>query len=416
MKNLRITIISTGSELTAGRSSDTNSTWIAGQLFELGWKVRNFLVLPDDPKVITDELKNLKEISIQNPEEPVLVIMTGGLGATDDDYTLQCALELNDKKSEPSEKARLKLQKFYETRGKSYSDILPVVLRQVYVPEGSVTLDNASGLAVGFVESLSNQSYLVCMPGVPSEMKEMFSRRLVPFLKRTYLKENLFQETRWVWNIGESLFQAEFIPQVSDLLAEGMEWGVTAQKGFIKAIFQSKEKKQVEEAAHRVEKFYGSESTSDVFASVHQKLSIAGLQLSVAESCTGGLLGKKITDLPGASIYFNGGVIVYSNSQKTKLLSVDPEILKSHGAVSEETCKSMLNGLEQISNSDLSLSITGIAGPEGGTEEKPVGTVWIGRKRKGANAEAFKYVFPGNRDTIRENAANTALFLLNQIL
>lgn len=416
MNQLHITIISTGSELTAGRSTDTNSSWIASQLFELGWKVRNFLVLPDDPKIITEELRKLKETSIQNPEEPVLVIMTGGLGATEDDYTLQCALELNGKKSEPSEKARLKLQKFYESRGKSYSDILPVVLRQVYVPEGCLTLDNASGLAVGFVETLSNQSYLVCMPGVPSEMKEMFSRRLVPFLKRTYLKENLFQETRWVWNIGESLFQAEFIPQVADLLAEGMEWGVTAQKGFIKAIFQAKEERLVVDAALRVEKFYGSGSTKDVFVSIHQKLSANGLHLSVAESCTGGFLGKKITDMAGSSSYFDGGVIVYSNAQKTKLLSVSPEILTAYGAVSEETCKSMLNGLEQISNSDFTLSITGIAGPDGGSEEKPVGTVWIGRKRKGANAEAFKYVFPGNRDTIRENAANTALFLLNQIL
>jgi nicotinamide-nucleotide amidase len=416
MKSPRITIISTGSELTAGRSIDTNSAWIANQLFELGWKVRNFLVLPDDPKTISDELKKLKEYAQASPDESVLAIMTGGLGATEDDYTLQCALELGGKGKEINEKARIKLQRFYESRGKSYADILPVVLRQIYVPEGSQTLDNSAGLAVGFIETLSDNSFLVCMPGVPMEMKEMFTRRLIPFLKKTYEKEHLFQETRWVWNIGESLYQDEFIKKQIDLLDGGLEWGVTAQKGFIKAIFQASEKALVEEAARRIEKYYGTMCTTDVFERVHKHLMEVNQTLSVAESCTGGFLGKKITDLPGSSKYFLGGVLVYSNNQKSKLLSVSKDLLDSQGAVSKEVCLSMLDGLEKLIGSDYSISITGVAGPDGGTEEKPVGTVWIGRKKRNESAEAFLFLFPGNRETIRENAANTALFLLNQIL
>ncbi len=416
MKNPRITIISTGSELTAGRSIDTNSSWIANQLFELGWKVRNFLVLPDDPKIILHELNLLKSSASESQDEPVLVIMTGGLGATEDDYTLQCALALSGKKVETNEKARIKLQRFYESRGKSYAEILPVVLRQVDTPEGSLTLDNTVGLAVGFVESLSENSYLVCMPGVPGEMKEMFTRRLIPFLKRTYQKQNLFQETRWVWYIGESLFQSEFMGNQKDLIEAGLEWGVTAQKGFIKAIFQSSKIELVEEAAKRLETFYGNKCTRDVFQNVHETLLKSGLRLSVAESCTGGLLGKKITDLAGSSGYFDGGVIVYSNLQKQNLISVDPEIIKTYGAVSENTCKAMLDGLEKQINSDFFLSITGIAGPDGGSSEKPVGTVWIGRKKKNSEPEAFLFQFPGNREAIRDNAANTALYLLNQLL
>jgi nicotinamide-nucleotide amidase len=416
MKNPRITIISTGSELTAGRSIDTNSAWIANQLFEQGWKVRNFLVLPDNPKTILDELQKLKEYANQNPEESVLVIMTGGLGATEDDYTLQCALALNNKITEVNEKARIKLQRFYESRGKAYSDILPVVLRQIYVPEDSYTLENANGLAVGFVENLSDNSFLACMPGVPSEMKEMFSRRLLPFLKRTYEKEHLFQETRWVWNIGESLYQDEFIKKQEDLIQLGLEWGVTAQKGYIKAIFQASKENLVKEAASRIESFYGTMCTQDAFERVHNMMMQTNKHLAVAESCTSGLLGKKITDMSGASAYFDGGVVVYSNEQKKRLLSVKESTLSSFGAVSEQTCREMLEGLENLTGSDFSLAITGIAGPNGGTEEKPVGTVWIGRKKRGGSPETFHFLFPGNRESIREISANTALFLLNQVL
>ena len=286
-----ITIISTGSELTAGRSIDTNSGWIANQLFEMGWKVRNFIVLPDDPKVIMEELTRIKETATKNPSEAVLAIMTGGLGATEDDYTLQCALELTGKKMEVNEKARLRLQKFYESRGKSYSDILPLVLRQVYIPEDSITLENSAGLAVGFIVSLDKNSFFSCMPGVPIEMKEMFQRRLLPFLKKTYQKENLFKETRWIWNIGESLFQSEFIGEQKDLVGAGLEWGVTAQKGFIKAIFQSTSEALVKEVINRIEIFYGDKCTKDVFEENHNSLLATNSSLAVAESCTGGLLG-----------------------------------------------------------------------------------------------------------------------------
>jgi nicotinamide-nucleotide amidase len=416
MKNPRITIISTGSELTAGRSIDTNSAWIANQLFELGWKVRNFLVLPDDPEAILDELRQLQDYAKSHPEESVLAIMTGGLGATEDDYTLQCALALNGKESEVNEKARIKLQMFYESRGRAYSDILPVVLRQVYVPAGSKTLDNQVGLAVGFIEGLTDQSYLVCMPGVPMEMKEMFQRRVVPFLKKTYEKSHLFQQTRWIWNIGESLYQDEFIKKQTDLIQAGMEWGVTAQKGYIKGIFQASKEELVTEAASRMEAFYGINCTGDVFSQVHTTLLASKQTLAVAESCTGGMLGKKITDIPGSSAYFLGGVITYSNVEKVNLLSVSQKSLETYGAVSEQICLAMVSGLESLTGSDYSLSITGIAGPDGGSQEKPTGTVWIGRKKKGEAASAYHFVFPGNRETIRENASNTALFLLSQIL
>ncbi|TGN10006.1 nicotinamide-nucleotide amidohydrolase family protein [Leptospira ilyithenensis] len=416
MKQPQITIIATGSEITAGRSIDTNSGWIANRLFEEGWKVRNFIALPDNPKTILEELLLLKRKAENDPDNPILAIMTGGLGSTEDDYTLQTVLDLQNKEREVVEKARIKLQKLIESRGRSYTEILPAMLRQVYVPSGSYTLDNSAGIAVGFAEEIAPSSFLVCMPGVPAEMKEMFNRRLLPFLKRNYGIENLKQTTRWIWSIGESLFQEEFMKNQKDLLSSGMDWGVTAQKGFIKTIFNAKDESLLNEVVSRIQNFYKELCTEDVFTEVHESLSLSRKSLAVAESCTGGLLGAKITDIKGSSAYFLGGVITYSNDQKVGLLGVGGDTIAKFGAVSRETCSEMADGLSDKTNADYSLSITGIAGPDGGTEEKPVGLVWIGRKKKGKPTETFRYLFPGNRETIRENAANTALYLLHQIL
>lgn len=406
----RITIVSTGSEITAGRSIDTNSGWIANELFSLGWKVRNFIALPDNPQYILEELNALKEAA---KKEPILAIMTGGLGPTEDDYTLETVLQLQSKESYIVERSRLKLESIYKSRGKSYENILETVLRQTKIPKDSHVLDNTVGIAPGFVEEIGVSSYLVCMPGVPSEMKEMFTKKLVPFLKRSYSQGKLFQETKWIWNMGESLFQSEFISKQEDLFSEGLEWGVTAQRGFIKAIFQSENETLVKTAIQRLGEFYGNKCTGDVFAEVHDFLKDKKQKLAVAESCTAGQLGKRITDIPGSSAYFLGGIVTYANEAKVLELCVDKGILDSKGAVSEEVALAMVNGLENKWNSDYSLSVTGIAGPDGGSLEKPVGTVWIGFKSKGKNAKALSFRFPGNRDSIREISANTALYLLH---
>lgn len=401
-----ITIIATGSEITAGRSIDTNSAWIASELFGLGWKVRNFLALPDDPKVILEELENLKNrASLQ----PTLVIMTGGMGPTADDFTLECIQKLQNKNSIVVEKARIKLEAIYKSRGKTYEDILPSVLRQTKVPEDSFILDNSVGIAPGFVENLSDSSYLVCMPGVPSEMKEMFQRRLLPFLKRTFEKGNLFQMTRWVWNIGESLFQSEFIEKELDL--KDLEWGVTAQKGFIKAIFQSESSEVVQEATVKLQNYYKERCTIDVFQKNHEVLTSSRESVAVAESCTGGLLGKRLTDLPGSSAYFKGGVLTYSNQLKKDLLDVNA--VDQFGAVSKEVAIQMAESTLSKFQTNYALSITGIAGPDGGSQEKPVGLVYIAVASKNKETFCKEFRFPGNRDTIRENAANSSLYLLH---
>ncbi|MBM9547707.1 nicotinamide-nucleotide amidohydrolase family protein [Leptospira sp. 201903074] len=408
-----IVIIATGSEITAGRSLDTNSGWMANQLFELGWRVKKFIALPDDPGLILSELQNLKQLA---ESRPVLAIMTGGLGPTEDDYTLETVLKLNGKKSYAVEKAKIRLQRIYESRGKQYSDILPSVIRQTHVPEDCKTLDNTVGIAVGFVEPIGTDSYLVCMPGVPSEMKEMFTRKLVPELKRIYPRENLVQKTKWLWNIGESLYQKDFVETHRNELFENVEWGVTANRGYIKCIFQSTDSKNLDTIIQRLEGQYPKIISDDVFEFVHENLRSQKLTIAVGESCTGGLLGKKLTDFPGSSSYFIGGFLTYSNEMKKSLIGVPNELLLQFGAVSKETAEAMAKGIFERTKADYCISITGIAGPDGGTNEKPLGTVWIGLKIPDGSIQTHSYLFPGNREGIRENASNTALFLLYQSL
>lgn len=408
-----IVIISTGSEITAGRSVDTNAGWMANQLFELGWKVKKIIGLPDDPDLILSELQTLKQLA---ETKPVLVLMTGGLGPTEDDYTLETVLKLNGKKSYSVEKAKIRLVSVYESRGKQYSEILPTVLRQTHVPEDCKTLDNTVGIAVGFVEPMGTNSYLVCMPGVPTEMKEMFRRRLVPELRRIYPRENLVQRTKWLWNIGESLYQKDFVETHREELFQNVEWGVTANRGYIKCIFQSTDAKQLDTIVQRLETQYAKIISDDVFDFVHEHLLSEKLTIAVGESCTGGLLGKKITDTAGSSSYFLGGFLTYSNKMKESLLGVSSDTLQQFGAVSKETAEAMAKGIFEKTKADYCISITGIAGPDGGTEQKPVGTVWIGLKTPDGSIQTHSYLFPGNREGIRENASNTALFLLNQSL
>ncbi|TGL19665.1 nicotinamide-nucleotide amidohydrolase family protein [Leptospira bourretii] len=413
MESPYIVIIATGSEITAGRSLDTNSGWMANQLFELGWKVKKFIALPDDPELILSELQNLKELS---KTKPVLALMTGGLGPTEDDYTLETVLKLSGKKTYSVEKAKIRLTRVYESRGKQYSDILPTVLRQTHVPEDCKILDNNVGIAVGFVEPIGADSYLVCMPGVPSEMKEMFTRRFTPELKRLYPRENLVQKTKWLWNIGESLYQKDFVEKNRENLFSGVEWGVTANRGYIKCIFQSNDSEKLERIVSELEKQYPKIISDDVFSYVHEELIANQLTIAVGESCTGGLLGKKLTDQPGSSSYFVGGFLTYSNEMKESQLGVSHEILNQFGAVSMETASSMVNGIFEKTKADYCISITGIAGPDGGTDAKPVGTVWIGLKTPDGSVQTHSYIFPGNREGVRENASNTALFLLYQSL
>ncbi|MBE7413457.1 MAG: CinA family nicotinamide mononucleotide deamidase-related protein [Leptospiraceae bacterium] len=407
---LSITVISTGSEFTSGKSIDTNSSWIANELFTLGFQVNKFLVLPDSLEVLKENICN--ELY---QEKNTLVIMTGGLGPTEDDYTLDAICAILKKKPLRNEKAFQRLENFFQKRGKDYQKLIQEVEKQTRIPEGSTHLENSVGIAAGFFISTENNTHLIAMPGVPAEMKPMFCKEVVPILKNNFQSKNLYYDTRWVWGIGESYFQSKFISNYKDLLSN-ITWGVTAKSGYIQVSFCSEKMENISPVVKAIEKEFEPNVSIDIFQEIHKFLTLHKMSLGTAESCTGGFIAKKITDLAGASEYFLGSIVSYSNKIKMKILGVEEETLKNFGAVSEETAKEMVIGAENKLNCEYSISITGIAGPGGGTETKKVGLCYIAVKKKGRSPIVEKFHFPFTRELFRDYASNMALFCLYKLI
>lgn len=403
----KVVIVSTGSEITNGKSQDTNSGWIANELVGLGFEIRQIVALPDNPILILDVLNQFV-----NSKDVNWIIMTGGLGPTEDDYTIDVVLKLTNQNPIYVEKAKRKLQAIYEKRGRNYEEILPTVLRQIRVPEHSEILENRVGIAPGFIHTFREDCRLVCMPGVPPEMKAMFEKRLLPRMQDQSGRKGRFRGERSIWNIGESLYQEEFIKNHPLLKDNSVEWGVTAKRGYIKTTFLSESKEKIDTILADLDEKYSDRIAGNVFEDLHRILLERNEKIAIAESCTGGWTGKLLTDLPGSSAYFIASLVTYHNLAKENILFVPNATLTSKGAVSEETAKEMLSGIEKHFDINYSLSITGIAGPSGGSEDKPVGLVYVGVKKKGRPARILKYYFPGNREIVRESSANNAIFQL----
>lgn len=410
--NYSITIIATGSEITGGKSQDTNSMWMANELSGLGIKVRNFLALPDDPEIIYEEVSSLRDRSLQRKDEVSWIILTGGLGPTEDDYTVDVILKILNKPAEQVVKARLRLEAIYKARGRDLGDIVPAVLRQTRIPADSIPLDNKVGIAPGFIADLAPNVHLCCMPGVPPEMREMFTRRLLPKIRESISPQKMYRAEKLIWNQGESLYQEKFVKNHPILQTGRVEWGVTAKRGYVKVTFLSPEESDLATLIIDLDKMFPDSCSDDIFQLTPKILIDQNQKIAVAESCTGGWVGKLFTDLPGSSKYFISSLVTYDNIAKENILFVNSETLQKKGAVSPEVAIQMTQGLEKHFDVDYSLSITGIAGPEGGTEEKPVGLVYIATKKKGQAARVIEYRFPGNREIIREASAHNAIFQL----
>ena len=415
MKDVDVIICSSGSELTTGKSTDTNSGWIATELSFLGFSIRKFLVLPDDPEILLEELQFLQTAARTNKRK-TLVCMTGGLGPTVDDYTLSVICKLTNLNPASVKSAETKLKFLYRSRGKQLEDLLPVAMRQTQVPETSEILENKVGIAPGFFLFTDEHFAISCFPGVPVEMKEMFTKEFLPKLQNHFPFSRGYTFSKEIWNTTETSFQEEFIKEHEKSWEGEVIWGVTAKRGFIKGIFNSSNPQKIDLVSKQVSEFYGKNLSDDVFLEIHNFFTEKKLTLCIAESCTGGLVSKKLTDPPGSSAYFLGGFVTYSNDLKKSELGVSQFTLDAHGAVSEETAKEMVLGVFKKTKADFAISITGIAGPTGGTAEKPVGTVWVALSKRDSEIFTRKFYYPANRELIREFTLNNVLFLLYQLL
>ena len=406
-------IIAIGSELLTPTKTDTNSLWLTGKLNEIGIEVKLKTVVGDD--------KSRLEATIRDAlTRSDIVISTGGLGPTEDDITRTVSAQAIGRELVYHDDIEADLRVRFRKWGREMPEINK---RQAFVIEGAEILPNPNGSAVGMAVEIEDK-YFVILPGPPRENQPMFENFILPKLRRAageiYVKRRILR----VGGMGESAVDEAIAPIYKEY--ETVETSILFNKSEIEIHLSAQSNSETEAdrtleelAAKIIEKLgiavfsRNGELMEEV---VGKLLKESGKTLSVAESCTGGLIGERLTDVQGASAYFMQGIVAYANEAKIKTLNVASEIIEKHGAVSCETAEAMAFGMRELAGTDYAISVTGIAGPDGGTDEKPVGTVFIGYA-DATRVKSFKAVLPGDRYLIRWRASQTALdYLRRKIL
>ena len=389
-----------GTELLNGATIDTNSIYIAEELNKYGIEIEFKMTVRDVMSEITKALTYAKK----NVD---LVILTGGLGPTDDDITKEAMAKFLKKKLVVDEKEKKELLKKY----KAYKNPNKTNFKEVEKPEGAISFKNDVGMAPAvYVDGL------VAFPGFPNELKNMFPKFLKYYVKENNLKSQIYIKDIITYGIGESVLETT----VKDLFTEGdifYEFLVKDYGTLIRLQTKIENKKNVAKIVkklyNRISEFIIGEDNDRIENTIYEYLNSGknSLTISTAESCTGGMVASKLIEVPGISENFIESIVSYSNEAKIKRLKVKKETLEKYGAVSEEVAREMLAGLK----TDVGISTTGIAGPGGGTKDKPVGLVYIGIKVKD-EVKVFKRELKGDRNKIRQRAMMHALYNLLKIL
>ena len=389
-----------GTELLNGATIDTNSIYIAEELNKYGIEIEFKMTVRDVMCEITKALTYAKK----NVD---LVILTGGLGPTDDDITKEAMAKFLKKKLVVDEKEKKELLKKY----KAYKNPNKTNFKEVEKPEGAVSFKNDVGMAPAvYIDGM------VAFPGFPNELKNMFPKFLKYYVKENNLKSQIYIKDIITYGIGESVLETT----VKDLFTEGdifYEFLVKDYGTLIRLQTKIENKKNVAKIVkklyNRISEFIIGEDDDRIENTIYECLNSGEkpLTISTAESCTGGMIASKLIEVPGISTNFIEGIVSYSNEAKIKRLKVKKETLEKYGAVSEEVAREMLAGLK----TDVGISTTGIAGPDGGTKDKPVGLVYIGIKVKD-EVKVFRRELKGDRNKIRQRAMMHALYNLLKIL
>ena len=388
---MKIEIVTIGTEVVRGFTVNTNVAYISQELLKAGFVVSRHTTLPDEATALREGLQDALERSD-------LVITTGGLGPTQDDITRNIAAKLFDSDFHYDEEVAEDLKR-------RFSEKLPTLKDQATVPSKAEVMKNPVGTAPGFI--IKN---LIMLPGVPNEMKSMFTKQVLPYINSHFPSEKPAHCK--VLNLVK-VFEFQVDPFLRELNQKypDVEFGIYPALGLL-SIRLSTDKTLEKPYQELVQKYapYMYESPSGKIEEAIQLLFIKnGWTLSVAESCTGGSIAAQLTRIPGASDYFLGSLVVYSNELKTQLLNVPADLIKEKGAVSEECVNAMVSGLLQTTVSDFGIAVSGIAGPAGGTPERPVGTIWAAIVKKGNTIRSWKMQLKGNRDTIIDYSVNAVL-------
>jgi len=410
----KVSIISIGDELLIGQTINTNAAYIGEKLTAIGYEViRNFTV-GDNKEDILKTLSDAEAISD-------FIFITGGLGPTHDDITRTCILEYFNTDLVFDEQTFERIKKLFERRNIP----MPEINReQAFVPRLAKVIPNDYGTAPGYDITKNGKRFFV-MPGVPYEMRGMMENTILPDLKNYIQSKNIFYNQKILYTTGipESALYSK-LQDIKPLFDEVKVAFLPSQFGVkIRLSMRSNDEKfnvekikfVEEKIRERVGDYIYSDEDLSLEEVIGKILTERNLRIAVAESCTGGLICNRITNIPGSSNYFERGIVSYSNESKIQILGVNPETIKTYGAVSEQTAIEMARGVRKISNADIGISTTGIMGPTGATETKPIGLVFIGYADN-EREFAKQFNFADNRIRNKERTSQAALALIWQAL
>jgi nicotinamide-nucleotide amidase len=412
-------LINTGSELMLGRVLNTHQQWLCRQLADLGWLVSRQVAIPDDgPAIQTATREALARADV--------VIATGGLGPTSDDITRDLIAQLLGKKLVEDPAVLAHISSFFEARKRPMPERVRV---QALVPEGAIVLSNDYGTAPGLAmeiksnlfRSSAQPAWLVMLPGPPRELRPMFHDQLLPLFRRVLPRPDAFVcRTLRVTGLGESLVEEKVAGPLQSLVGAGLQLGYCARPGQVdlRLVGQGPKAAEIVKEAqaivrHALNNHIYADADEELESVIVRLMTEKKKTLALAESCTGGCIANRLTDVPGASAVLLAGIVSYSNQAKEKFLGVDSQTLTAHGAVSEPVAREMAEGVRQRTNADYALSVTGIAGPGGGTPGKPVGTVFIGLAGP-FKTIVIKNLNPWDRETFKQVTAQQSLELLRR--
>ncbi|HIA37885.1 MAG TPA: competence/damage-inducible protein A [Flavobacteriales bacterium] len=411
---MKIEIITIGDEILIGQILDTNSAWMAKKLNNSGFLVNQIVSIADDKQQI------IKALSEAQGRADV-VLMSGGLGPTSDDITKETLCEYFRTELIPNKEVLLDIERLFKAFG---SEMIETNIQQANVPANCKVIRNTKGTAPGMWFDNDNK-IVISVPGVPYEMKEMMSQHIIPNLCKRANVSAIVHKTILTQGMGESFLARKIQDWESSLSKDNIKLAYLPSAGIVRLRLSAsgnhepKILKQINRKIKELNKLipsyifgYDNDTLEQIVGGLLKKNRVI---LATAESCTGGYIAHLITSVPGSSAYFSGSVIAYSDLIKQNILGVDKRLMQEKGAVSKEVVKEMALGILEKFNTDYAISCSGIAGPDGGSKEKPVGTVWIGVASK-SDVLVKKFHFGDNRQYIIRATALTALNLLRKML
>ncbi|HEX3034225.1 MAG TPA: competence/damage-inducible protein A [Thermodesulfobacteriota bacterium] len=402
---MKVEIITTGDEIMSGMTLDTNFQWAADRLTSFGFNLAFHTSVGDDKEAIAQAL-GIAEMRAQ------AVIMSGGLGPTPDDLTAQVASSFFGVPLELNEEALQMMKRRFEERGYRF---LEINTKQSYIPRGTKVLKNFWGTAPGFQYERKGVVYFF-LPGVPKEFRAMIEEYVIPEIERRGTGRKKYR-TNLIKTFG--LRESEIAERLEGIEREGIRIGYRPYfpevhirvSSYGSTEFEAERliSEITEEMRSRLGEYIFSLEGEMMEEAVGKLLSQKGITVALAESCTGGLLAHRITNVPGSSNYFERGIISYSNESKVEILGVPKGLIESVGAVSKEVVEAMAERVRKLADSDMGIAISGIAGPGGGTPTKPVGTVFIGISHREKGTSSQKFQFRGTREEIKLLSSEVAL-------